>query len=496
MGYNNVDVIVSGPNKPSSQYKTVVLKGNLPFASQVTEPNVKYVVKYDFDLDGGTVTIPEGCLLEFDGGSIDKGTITGQNTSIVGSQKHIFKKDIKIAGTWNIGYISTDFFEDLSQENALDNLEALNNSNEKTTVYIGSGDYYYNLATTPVFQAGFTVKSNTEYIFNGNIHLINNNHGYYGIFELLNVYNVYIHGNGTIIGDKDENTNNTESGHAFRVRNCSNITIEGFTISKCIGDGVYFNGGSNLIAKHCNISYCGRQGISVVDGYYICIEYCDISHIYAPYGSSAMWGIDIEPNHSKETKYIWIKGCNIHDTNKGICCTHASNSLIHNIFITDNVVDVEHIALFCDINTFDITVANNTFKAYSKKEYETLGYATGIQNKGKNNLIENHIFCDVFNFVSSSEKKGVYSKNDIHALYCTFENCVSISENIFYMSCGETDNDLISCRSSIFINNTIIVEKGNNYRTGYVINSQNSNAVVLYNTIMDSTYSSAFGNVY
>lgn len=76
----NVNVVVGGHQEPSDAYKKVVLKNNLPFASQVTESNCIYVIRWSFDLDGGTVTIPENCVLQFDGGKITNGTIVGQNT--------------------------------------------------------------------------------------------------------------------------------------------------------------------------------------------------------------------------------------------------------------------------------------------------------------------------------------------------------------------------------------------------------------------------------
>lgn len=79
MGFDNVNVNVSGPVQPTSTYKTKVLKGNHSFASQVTEPNTKYVIKHDFDLGGETVTIPANCVLEFDGGSLSNGRLQTSN---------------------------------------------------------------------------------------------------------------------------------------------------------------------------------------------------------------------------------------------------------------------------------------------------------------------------------------------------------------------------------------------------------------------------------
>ena len=114
MGFDNVNVNVSGPVQPTSTYKTKVLKGNHSFASQVTESNMKYVIKYDFDLGGETVTIPANCILEFDGGSISNGTII--NLSDIANSGGIVFKNIKllnISCDLKISYFDTNEIEDI-----------------------------------------------------------------------------------------------------------------------------------------------------------------------------------------------------------------------------------------------------------------------------------------------------------------------------------------------------------------------------------------------
>ena len=64
--------------------------------------NTIYVIQYDFDLNGESVTIPENCVLEFDGGSLSNGTLTGQNTVIDAELVDIFKTDLTLSGTWNV----------------------------------------------------------------------------------------------------------------------------------------------------------------------------------------------------------------------------------------------------------------------------------------------------------------------------------------------------------------------------------------------------------
>lgn len=101
MSIPNVNVAVRGPIQPSSTYKTKVLKGNHSFASQVTEANMKYVIKYNFDLNGQNIEIPEGCILEFDGGSISNGTLTGNNTILIYNQElNTIFRNVVIAGTF------------------------------------------------------------------------------------------------------------------------------------------------------------------------------------------------------------------------------------------------------------------------------------------------------------------------------------------------------------------------------------------------------------
>ena len=81
MARPNVNVVVGGVKRASSQYKTVVLKENQAFG--LSSANTRYVIKFDYDLGGETITVPDGCILEFDGGSVANGTLTLKNDTIV-----------------------------------------------------------------------------------------------------------------------------------------------------------------------------------------------------------------------------------------------------------------------------------------------------------------------------------------------------------------------------------------------------------------------------
>lgn len=53
---------------------------NILTQDMINETNTIYEVRYDFDLDEETITIPEGCVLKFEGGNIKNGEIIFQNT--------------------------------------------------------------------------------------------------------------------------------------------------------------------------------------------------------------------------------------------------------------------------------------------------------------------------------------------------------------------------------------------------------------------------------
>lgn len=50
----------------------------------INQPNTIYEIRYDFDLNGETIEVQEGCILKFNGGSLKNGTINYNNTTISG----------------------------------------------------------------------------------------------------------------------------------------------------------------------------------------------------------------------------------------------------------------------------------------------------------------------------------------------------------------------------------------------------------------------------
>jgi len=51
---------------------------NILTQAAINQPNTIYEIRYDFDLYGAEIVIPEDCVLKFEGGSFKNGTLTGQ----------------------------------------------------------------------------------------------------------------------------------------------------------------------------------------------------------------------------------------------------------------------------------------------------------------------------------------------------------------------------------------------------------------------------------
>lgn len=93
--------------------KNMVSGVNTLTQSMMQATNTIYVIRYDFTL-GEDITVPENCVLEFDGGSISASdsndTITGANTGISAGLVKIFNTDVTLAGTWNVNGLYPDYF--------------------------------------------------------------------------------------------------------------------------------------------------------------------------------------------------------------------------------------------------------------------------------------------------------------------------------------------------------------------------------------------------
>lgn len=265
--------------------------------------NVIYKITRNIDLAGGILTIPAGCTLDFQGGTITNGTIIGNVTKIRANSRRVFE-NVTINGLWSQEIIYSDWF-DFKKSPSIDdslnfrNLMALCSDSINNTVYISGGDYYTNVDTEVTVM---DVASNTTIYNSGVFHIIPTNQDTYRFFRVQDKNNITISG-GTLIGDKDTHTGSSgEWGHGISIQGSANVLIQNITFSSFWGDGLEVSSSTTGKSKYvtienCTITNSRRQGISVVGADKVKIDNCNISNVS---GTSPQAGIDFEPFRAGE----------------------------------------------------------------------------------------------------------------------------------------------------------------------------------------------------
>ena len=102
-----VTALTTNTNVPVT-YKTIILKKNLVNGvntltqEMISAINTKYIIKYNYTLDEN-ITIPENCILEFDGGNIANSTensysLTGTATKVINLYNYTIFSNITPTG--------------------------------------------------------------------------------------------------------------------------------------------------------------------------------------------------------------------------------------------------------------------------------------------------------------------------------------------------------------------------------------------------------------
>ena len=208
----------------------------------MNQPNTIYEIRYDFDLNGETIEIQEGCTLKFEGGMLKNGKLEGNYTRIFA---HIAKivKNIIFSGTWDIQKVYTEWFD---EENDSKSLQSAIIAAELflSPIYLTKNEYHIQ---------------NVIFLFNtriiGNNKIINGDNGTIFISGYLE--------NGKVFANLDE-SNGIDGNPTHYVSNCLfdeisfknykvGINAKGFTVRSVIRNCQFF---SNKDTYSVDINHC------------------------------------------------------------------------------------------------------------------------------------------------------------------------------------------------------------------------------------------------
>lgn len=203
--------VVTFTSNPTLDYSTTGVAGsvannsyqenrNILTQEMINNPNTVYEIRYDFDLNEAKITIPEGCTLKFNGGSLNNGTINFSDTY-------------------------------------------LQNANFVDIVFTG------DIANTEIYCEWFTNSNNqydTQYLsqftsnISGKILHIGNRHIFLKSLIINQANNFQVIGSGNSIIDVDSSINRQGWEEVFTLQNSNSIIISNITFSDTTaGDSQY-----------------------------------------------------------------------------------------------------------------------------------------------------------------------------------------------------------------------------------------------------------------
>ena len=309
--------------------KNIVSDKNVLTQAMMQDANTIYVIQYDYDLNGGSITIPSGCVLQFDGGSLSNGTIVlGKGVNVKSEDVKIFD-DVHFTGEVSNQYFHIDWFvgnyaTDISsnQPDATAEIQAMFDSGIKK-VWL-TNKRHYRITDTIVVNAEIIVdgdeqkvghNDDNKYIF-GNL-----DKPLMTVKAVVNTTNATIH-NLYLYRQQSAGSLTRENEYKIDIPtlyvDCTEASIWGFSYNGVLGIGkipAQLYAADNTTSYSINIG--GYTGIEMyaANGHYI--SYVKLSGYIHDYYR----GVNIH----KDTSSSWITAVAINYDSEGayggyICC--------------------------------------------------------------------------------------------------------------------------------------------------------------------------------
>lgn len=214
--------------------------------SDFNQVNTIYEIRYDFDLDGKIINIPENCELKFVGGSLKNGTIVFSNTMIKYKNSYIFD-DIDISGN-----VCNDLYLSMWKiDNTIDVAPIIEQG------LYSLSNYRFNIDIDCYISSYASIPSNSDLYINHDITITSSGDGGFtlmnrgsSVYKYSGASNIIVHGGGTF--DFNSRNTNSSTNSAFTIYHCSNVIIDGITFKDPASYHVIEIGGSEHITiKNC-----------------------------------------------------------------------------------------------------------------------------------------------------------------------------------------------------------------------------------------------------
>lgn len=141
----------------------LVLEKDKTFAEQVTAANTIYEIRYEFDLNNASVTIPAGCELKFNGGKIDNGTIVVSDTIVDARPVAGFGSGIVVSGVFQNQAVFPEWFGAVGDGQTNDR-DAIQKALDVSDNVVGIPGKVYAVATPDPYKHCLTIKRDNQHL--------------------------------------------------------------------------------------------------------------------------------------------------------------------------------------------------------------------------------------------------------------------------------------------------------------------------------------------
>lgn len=286
------------------------VKKNILTAVMLNLSNTIYEIRYDFDLGGETIEMKEGCILKFNGGSLNNGTLKGNITEIKASANQIFNLQLTLDGSFNNEFILSEWYGAIGNSN-IDCSFALNKALNSPIKCLKLLEKQYLVENTTVvsylvdgknYNANIIVPNNkiiigsgtSDYTNNSTIVVSENTISDIALFisdRQVQISNITILGKERIDGKYSCNklvvTQKSVANLNFRnvaVKYCNNVafdmdaylsTFYSCSAAKCKGSGFYFHSSTGHNTSVV-LTKCYASGIEEEGYIFHNMDYCSL----------------------------------------------------------------------------------------------------------------------------------------------------------------------------------------------------------------------------
>lgn len=468
----------------------IILRKNKSFAEQIIKANTIYEIRYDFDLNGAEITVPENCVLKFNGGSLSNGTIYFNNTNINANSTNIIFKNVEVAGTIIEKERYAHWFEYEENHDDWNLISTLFNSPGNVYLeprtynvdkYIHTSEFIYLSSNLNVYGCeSCELKANhtslqgidTLFLLNNKVNIKFDNirinctigtkikppiaHG----DELIDSSGLYIFSiNNYCVGITLKNiiVNNA----AYAIKTSRNIGYSGdvyfkdITVENCeflCDMPIQGTNYSNLICKNSRFLSRGTNSgnhaiyvLPIVEGNYSKDIYFENCYIYSPKGDGHIIQIYTSDDTNDLTSVTTFTNCLI-EGESGACITASSSAkiMLNNCTIKNAIRTIcganggYIIAYNCNITNIEISkdwelhqcIINNSKSSIIQGNDTTLGHPVIIQNCSIN-------MSEAYMVYNSIDTEVPIIQNSI--ITCDSDGVISLREtqrnNVKFINC-------------------------------------------------------------